>query len=99
MRNEQVIQGLRQQGGTIMTDYKLICGFCKHYDGKRVGFCHKDKENKLEALSDPKHYQHHCNDGSVNHSLIFHLSHNGNAVLTNGKITMGMNKDGKRGNF
>lgn len=69
-----------------MADYKLICGFCQHYNGKQVGFCHKDTENKIEALANPQHYRHHCHDGSIENGLVKHLVFGGNSILTDGDI-------------
>jgi len=69
-----------------MISYQLICGFCQHYDGKQVGFCHKGVKNKIEALANPVHYQEHCREGSIEHGLIKHLVHGGNSILTQGNI-------------
>lgn len=69
-----------------MTSYKLICGFCQHYDGKTVGFCHNGVKSKIEALANPTHHRDHCHEGSIEQGLIMHLTHGGNSVLTNGNI-------------
>lgn len=69
-----------------MIIYNLNCGFCQHYDGKEVGFCHRGVETKLEALSHPIYPFMSCDDGSIDHGLISHIVHGGDLHFIQGNI-------------